>query len=139
MIGYDDVYTPYDLREQIAKNVSKFTESLLDTDRDKLVSIINNGLDEGLSVSDIRRQIVNDFGTYSKTQAELITRTEVSRVSNQASLDAFRQSGVVEGKQWVTYGAIDEFADYNGKIVYDLRVTSMEIRANSKTEIHHST
>ena len=53
-------------------------------------------------------------------QAERIARTEVIRASNQASLDAYIQSGVVEGKQWITFGATDECEQYDGKIEYDL-------------------
>lgn len=118
LIGSDDVYVPYKLREQIAQNVTKFTESLIDTDRDKLIDIITDGLQSGKSVPEIRGMIQADFGTeYTKMQAQRITRTEVIRASNQAALDAYEQSGVVEAKQWLTAGATDKCAQYEGKII----------------------
>lgn len=117
LIKHDDIYTPYKLRDQIAKNVEKFTQSMLDTDRETLINIINDGIKDGKSVPEIRGAIQADFDDISKNQAQRITRTEVLRVSNQATIDAYEQSGVVEGKQWLTAGAVDECADYEGQIV----------------------
>lgn len=116
LIKVDDIYTPYKLREQIAKNVEKFTQSMLDTDRQTLIDIVTNGIKDGKSVPEIRGAIQADFDNITKSQAQRITRTEVLRASNQATLDAYQQSGVVEGKQWLTAGAVDECADYEGKI-----------------------
>lgn len=113
----DDVYLPDKLRAKIAENVTKFTQSMLDTDRDTLVKILTDGLASGQSVPEIRTAIQADFDNITKSQAQRITRTEVLRASNQASLDAYKQSGVVEGKQWLTAGADDECADYEGDIV----------------------
>lgn len=116
LIGETDPYIIYNYRQQIEKNVAKFTQSMIDTDRQHLTDIIVNGLKDGRSVPEIRSEIEKAFNDYNKMQAQRITRTEVIRASNQASLDAFLQSGVVEGKQWVTYGAVDECAEYDGKI-----------------------
>jgi SPP1 gp7 family putative phage head morphogenesis protein len=119
LISSKDIYTP-SFRKQIAENVAKFTQSMIDTDRDTLINIITQGLQNGHSIPDIRKEITDTFDSISKNQAQRITRTEVLRVSNQAALDAWEQSGVVEGKQWLTAGAVDECADYEGDIVYDL-------------------
>lgn len=116
LIGSKDIYTPFKLRETIAANVAKFTQSMLDTDRQKLVDIVADGIKNGESIPQIRNAIQLDFERISKTQAQLVTRTEVLRASNQAALDAYEQSGVVEGKQWITFGAVDECATYEGKV-----------------------
>ena len=116
LINVSDPYLLFNYRKQIADNVAKFTQSLLDTDRDHLTTLITNGISEGKSIPEIRGLIEADFSQYSKMQATRITRTEVLRASNQAALDAYKQSGVVEGKQWLTAGAIDECAQYEGKI-----------------------
>lgn len=117
LIGVDDVYIPYKLRDTISRNVAKFTESMLHTDRDTMIGIISNGLEDGKSVPEIRSAIETSFDSISKNQAQRITRTEVLRASNQAALDAYEQSGVVEGKQWLTAGATDECEQYDGDIV----------------------
>lgn len=118
LIRSEDIYLPELLRSKINDNVAKFTQSLLQTDRELLSNLLFDGLSDGKSVPEIREQIRKEFEEqYSKTQAERITRTEVARVSNQAALDAWEQSGVVEGKQWVTFGAVDECAKYDGEVV----------------------
>lgn len=116
LIGVDDVYMLDRYRDKIAQNVAKFTQSMLDTDRETMVNIISNGIKEGQTIGEIRGAIQADFDNITKSQASRITRTEVSRVSNQAALDAWEQSGIVEGKQWVTQGADDECADYEGQV-----------------------
>lgn len=116
LIGIEEPYLLYDYKDHIARNVEKFTRSLLDTDREHLANIITNGLQDGKSVPEIRKEIESTFDQYSRMQAQRITRTEVIRASNQAALDAYRRSSIVEGKQWITFGAVDECAKYNGKI-----------------------
>lgn len=117
LIGVDDTYLPYKYEKTIRKNVTKFTNSMLDTDREWMVTLINDGIKQGLSVPEIRNSLVSKFDDYSKMQAERVTRTEVLRTSIQAAEDAYKQSGVVEAKQWFTAGATDECAAYEGQIV----------------------
>lgn len=118
LLDITDPYVPSDaLRKRIQGNVAKFTDSMVDTDQDHLTSLIVAGIDEGKGIPEIASAIKSDFTDYSKMQAERITRTEVLRSANQATVDAFKQSGVVEGKQWVIYGAEDECADYDGEVV----------------------
>ncbi len=115
LIGKEDVYIPYDVTRAVQKNVAKFTQSMLDTDRDTLSKLIIDGLNEGLSVPEIRNNMTASFENISKKQSTLITRTEVMRAANMGNLDAFQQSGVVEAKQWLTAGATDECAAYEGQ------------------------
>lgn len=116
LVKSEDIYTPDNLRKTIASNVAKFTKSMLDTDRQKLVDILSNGLEQGQNINEIRNTITADFADYSKSQAMLITRTEVARASTQGALDAWGQSGLVEGKQWVVMEGGDECDDYDGQV-----------------------
>lgn len=111
-----EVYTPEALRKLIRDNVTKFTQSMLSTDRDTLTKLVTDGIQSGQSVAQIRGAIQESFDGITRNQAQRITRTEVLRASNQAAVDAWQQSGVVEGKQWVTAGAVDECADYDGAV-----------------------
>lgn len=90
------------LRANIERAVREFTKSFVSTDRDKLVSIIENGLRDGQSVPQIERSIRDQFDSFSKNQTKNIARTETLRASNAGQLDAYKQSGVVEAKQWYT-------------------------------------
>lgn len=98
----DSAYVPTDLRKTVALQVKKFAESLIETDKDKLVNMIAQGVADGNSIPVIRNEILQEFEEYSKMQAERITRTEVIRASNEGTLDAWKQSEVVEAKQWLT-------------------------------------
>lgn len=117
LVTEDDVYLVSEqMRRRVANNVERFTRSMLDTDREHLTNIISDGIANGQSILEIRNAITADLDQYNKMQAQRIGRTEVLRASNQSALDAWQQSGVVEGKQWITAGATDECADYEGKI-----------------------
>ena len=41
---------------------------------------------------------------FSDARAAMIGRTELIRASNAAALDAYKESGVVDGKSWATAG-----------------------------------
>jgi HK97 family phage portal protein len=118
LLDSKDVYIPYKIEEAIKRNVRKFTESMLSTERDKIVQIISDGVDLGSSVPEIRNNLQAAFDSLKQVQAERITRTEVLRVSTLATEDAYKQSGVVSGKQWLTAPDADEDCmQYAGKVV----------------------
>lgn len=126
LIGTDDPYIPtkaVNTREAIRNQILLFAGSMLSTDIDYMTNVLANGLSEGLSIAKIRKQIQDSFfgvGRRAKNQAERITRTEVIKASNLGAQDAFEQSGVVVGKQWLT--AEDDRVDplcssLNGKVI----------------------
>lgn len=120
LIEDDSIYVPTNLRPSIEANVRKFALSMVETDRDKMIDIIAQGIAEGRSIPQIRKQITDTFDEYKKVQANRITRTEVIRASNMGAIDAWEESGVVTGKQWLT--AMDDRVDplcayMNGKII----------------------
>jgi SPP1 gp7 family putative phage head morphogenesis protein len=118
LIGVEDPYIPSEaLKRRIEGNVTKFATSMVDTDQDHLSNLIVEGIDDGKGVPEIASAIKSDFDDYSTMQATRITRTEIIRSANQSAVDAYKQSGVVEGKQWVIYGAEDECAEYDGEVV----------------------
>lgn len=123
LLKIDEPYIPtkaINTREALKAQILLFAESMVDTDVDLMAEELAVGLDDGKSIAEIRRAIQDKFDDYTKTQAERITRTEVLKVSNLGTQDAFEQSGVVEGKQWLT--AMDDRVDgecdeMNGQIV----------------------
>lgn len=118
LINSDKPYIPTDVRKLIEKRVEMFAASMIKTDKDKLIDLITQGVSQGQSIPDISRSIRGEFSTYSKMQAERITRTEVLRTSNISAINAWEQSGEVVGKQWlVSPGACPECEPYDGKIV----------------------
>lgn len=105
------------LDKSIAKNVERFTKSMLDTDREKLTELISSGVNNGDSIAQMTNTIQEDFSKFKKTQTQRVVRTEVLRASNEAAVDAWKQSGVVKAKQWLTAGDPCPYcAPMNGKI-----------------------
>lgn len=117
LINIKGPYVPSQaLRTRVQNNVEKFAGSMVETDQKHISDLISNGIENGESIQQIRSALTDDFGNYSVMQAQRITRTEVLRAATQSSLDAFRQSGIVDGQQWITAGADDECADYEGEV-----------------------
>lgn len=113
-------FNTFNYRQTIEKSIIKFATSMIKTERDRITDIIEFGVKEGLSIPNIRSNIVREFEGFTRKQAELIARNESLRATNAATLEGFKQSGVVVGKQWLT--AMDErvcpyCAPLNGKIV----------------------
>lgn len=116
-----DVDAPFILTSALDKyvrtQVSKFAGSVVDTDEERMAKIIVDGIKEGRSIPQIEKEMRDTFELLRKMQSERITRTEVLRATNHASVVAFEDSGVVVAKQWLTAGATDECAKYEGMVV----------------------
>lgn len=103
VLNVSGLYNPSaNLRQRVARAVEEFTQSFIHTDREKLTNILTTGLEEGQSIAQIERAIRDKFGQFRKEQTRVIARTETLRASSEGSLDAYKQSGVVQAKQWLT-------------------------------------
>jgi SPP1 gp7 family putative phage head morphogenesis protein len=60
------------------------------------------------------------FNEFSKQRANAIARTEITRASTEAEIQAYEQSNVVSGKEWFTAldeRTCDECSSMNGKVI----------------------
>lgn len=64
------------------------------------------GVRDGEGIQSLKSRVENIFDNARGKRAEVIARTEVLRASNFATVEAYKQSGVVKGKEWLT--ALDE-------------------------------
>lgn len=104
----------------IDSRVQFFTNSIMDTTFDVLKAKIADGIKEGQNPEKIGRSIRDYFDDMSVKRARTIAQTETSFVLSKATNDAYQQSAVVTGKEWLTVGddkVRPEHADNNGKIV----------------------
>lgn len=105
LLGINEPYIPkakrFDITEEIRKQVELFALAMLETDREIIVDILAQGLKAGDSIPAIRKKIEEKFSTFTRTQANRITRTEVMTAANKGVLNSFEQSEVVIGKQWL--------------------------------------
>ena len=88
-----------------------------DSTRELLRADIASGLEEGLSNDDIAKALASAYA-FSDERADMIARTETAFADVAGNMIAYRESGEVESKQWITgEGCCDECAELNGVIV----------------------
>ena len=97
-------YTHAEVLKRLEKRANFFVGSMLDTDYEELKKVIADGMKDGLGVPEMGRKIRNYFDDMSVSRAKTIARTETGRVVSEATLDAYQQSAVVTGVQWLTAG-----------------------------------
>jgi len=80
---------------KVGGDVNKETEKQLRT-------TLADGIKLNESTYELRARVENTLGYASTRRADNIARTESARAQTYADLQAWQQSGVVEGKQWYT-------------------------------------
>lgn len=73
-----------------------------ETTREALMKTLSEGFDQGESVAKLSKRVRDVFDQADKNRAELIARTETIKATNAATVEAYRQSQVVVGKEWLT-------------------------------------
>lgn len=80
---------------------TRITGMVNETTRQQLQDQLSEGFSNGEGIKELAERVQSVFDTADKSRAELIARTEVTRSSNFASLEGYKQSGIVTTKQWV--------------------------------------
>jgi SPP1 gp7 family putative phage head morphogenesis protein len=80
-------------------------KSTLDsTTRKALIDLIATDKEQGMTVDEISADIQENFIDISATRADMIARTETTRMLNQGQYAAMKESGVTM-KAWLAYGS----------------------------------
>lgn len=69
--------------------------------REMLQSVIASSIDEGATMDELADNLADSFG-FSPERAEMIARTETAMADSAGQMAAYKESGVVQGKQWTT-------------------------------------
>jgi hypothetical protein len=80
---------------KLAEEVNAVTEK-------KVREVLITGFNEGMTVAEIATEIDILFAGFEATRALTIARTEMARAANIGAVSAYKQSGVVYGKEWLT-------------------------------------
>lgn len=107
LIGIDafEVMTP-EVRKALNKSLELMAESYNDTTLQLLKSKLEQGLNEGAGLNEMK-DLVRQVREFSdEVRAEQVARTETFRVANDATHEAWRQSEIVKTIKWFT--AADE-------------------------------
>lgn len=83
----------------------RFAEEVLDTTWEQLKGSLSEGVQSGEGIPELAKRVDTVMDS-RKSSAETIARTEVVGAANGGTLESWRQSGVVESKEWLA--ALDE-------------------------------
>ena len=89
------------LKKVIAKNTKRFAHGVTKTTSDAIRTAIGDNLADGASLVEIKKAI-EEMTDFDAARAEMIARTEVITTQNMASVEAWKESGVVTEKIWFT-------------------------------------
>lgn len=94
-----------------------FIKDVNDYTIERLKKVLAEGLEKEEGIPDLKKRVEQVFDVAKGSRSEMIARTEVLRSTNFATEEAFKQSEVVEGKEWLTAKderVDDECADLDG-------------------------
>lgn len=100
-VGIDFDMTNPRVQRWLGKRLEMYSKSVNDTTIDSIKLTLREGVKKGESIVKLRKRVQVVFDGCDKYRAQLIARTETISASNQGALEAFRQSGVVEKKEWL--------------------------------------
>lgn len=108
------------VKQWLKTNVLKFATEVNSTTKDKITKALIQAVENGEGIQDAAKRIRAVFTEANMSRGRMIARTEISRASNYATVEGWKQSDVVEQKEWFT--ALDErvdgeCADLDGTIV----------------------
>lgn len=116
----DQFFTNEAMIAAIEARAGFFTSSIVDTTFEILKHKIADGIANGDGVEKIGQSLRDYFTDMSEGRANTIARTETGYALSRATNDAYAQSSVITGKEWINAGddkVRDEHVDNGGEIV----------------------
>lgn len=108
LLGLDkeiDVSNPV-VQKYLEESIFRLADATTEETNAKLGKELAEGVESGEGVPKLRKRVQSVFSSMAKYRAERIARSEVIRATNWGTEKAYKESGVVEGKVWLT--ATDE-------------------------------
>jgi SPP1 gp7 family putative phage head morphogenesis protein len=90
------------VRQLLEKHAGDRIRDINETTRAQLREELASGIAAGEGISQLKKRVEDVFDAAEGYRAERIARTEAVGLSNGANLQAWGQSGVVEGKEWLS-------------------------------------
>lgn len=94
------------IKQKLTNFVKKMSTSVQDTRSDRIIGVLKDGIQKGLSIDKLVKNIQDVYDDIEKFKARQIATTEVFRSFNYANIQAWEQSEIISAKQWFT--AADE-------------------------------
>lgn len=81
-------------------NAAELVTNISDSTREMIAKDIDAAMKEGWSTDTLANALADNYA-FSDARADTIARTEVARADMEGSMQAYRDSGVVESKEWL--------------------------------------
>lgn len=117
-----DLSIAFDVRDPeviawVENHALELAQSLTDTAKEEVKEIIKDGLINGKSSGQIAQEISSYYDTSEAWKAARVARTETQAALNHGASEAYRQSNVVESKEWVANPQrCEDCSDRDGKV-----------------------
>ena len=102
----DVKWDPVRKEELTESEIKRITQLVTKTTMESVQSVVSKGLDEGLPIRDIAKQLEQSH-LFSGSRSMMIARTESTRLTNAAALSAMEEAtelGLTVWKMWDTAG-----------------------------------
>jgi SPP1 gp7 family putative phage head morphogenesis protein len=109
-----------ELQEAMTKRSVFFATSVTDTTFAKLTASLTAGINEGEGIGSLTGRVQEVYKEIPRSRAALIARTETTNANNEGMLAQYKQSEVVQGKEWIATmddRTRDSHYEQNGDIV----------------------
>lgn len=97
------------LSEHALEDTDSYSKSL----KEDISAKIQDGVEQGFGTDKIAGTIEDFFDTQGDMRSLRLARTEVMNAHGASALEAFRQSGVVDGKYWIPEGSACDICKEN--------------------------
>ena len=109
-----------DIQKKLESRAKFFANSINDTTFKALAKSLSDGIAEGEGINQLSDRVKETYNQYPTYRLDLIARTESTFANNEGFLDAYKQSDIVQGKEWIATlddRTRDEHAMLDGEIV----------------------
>lgn len=119
LIGFDGEFIIQPgIKKLISDRVGKFSTKISQNMRGELAESLADGLQKGESITKLTKRVEEIYQGWKGYPAERIARSETTYASNKATIEAWKQSGYVNRKEWyVNPGACEFCRPMQGKVI----------------------
>lgn len=109
------------IQAALEKRSEYFAEKINQTTADKLTATLTEGIKNGEGINELSDRVASTYDQFDTYRADMIARTETTAANNYGSIEGFRQSDVVNAKEWIATmddRTRDSHLEVNGEIVF---------------------
>ncbi len=94
-----------EVRAYISEKTMTFAGEVNETTKDRLRETLSQGIEEGETMEDLKKRVEHTFDVRKGAAARAVARTETAGSVNGGWLQAYKQSKVIEKKEWYHAGS----------------------------------